>query len=150
MAEIQNCSSEPEPTAINEWEGQASMKSTTQSSEASDTTSSRKENKGKGKAAAFKRRNPRVLVRRHRANNVDTIGLPLGMSFAAVMAQVMYRRDVAAESMSPSHLSMRMFGLPLLECQSTFPEGSMTFDASALKWLCASCCPKSTAKSNMR
>ncbi|KAG5031693.1 hypothetical protein JHK85_015675 [Glycine max] len=88
MAEIQNCSSEPEPTAINEWEGQASMKSTTQSSEASDTTSSRKENKGKGKAAAFKRRNPRVLVRRHRANNVDTIGLPLGMSFAAVMAQV--------------------------------------------------------------
>lgn len=88
MAEIQNCSSEPEPTAINECEGQASMKSTTQSSEASDTTSSRKENKGKGKAAAFKRRNPRVLVRRHRANNVDTIGLPLGMSFAAVMAQV--------------------------------------------------------------
>ncbi|KAG5019359.1 Protein CPR-5 [Glycine soja] len=106
MAEIQNCSSEPEPTAINECEGQASMKSTTQSSEASGTTSSRKENKGKGKAAAFKRRNPRVLVRRHRANNVDTIGLPLGMSFAAVMAQVMYRRDVAAESMSPSHLSM--------------------------------------------
>nr|KYP69344.1 Protein CPR-5 [Cajanus cajan] len=66
------------------------MENGTRSSEASETTSSSssRKGKGKGKGAAFKRRNSRVLVRRHRANNVDTIGLPLGMSFAAVMAQV--------------------------------------------------------------
>ncbi|TKY73912.1 CPR-5 isoform X1 [Spatholobus suberectus] len=108
MAEIENYSSALEATSVNEFERKASMKNRTQSSEASEMTSSsslQKEN-GKGKGLACKRRNPRVLVRRNRANNVDTIGLPLGMSFAAVMAQVLYRRDAAAESMSPSHLSM--------------------------------------------
>ena len=60
-----------------------------QSSDMSETSSnSSRKRKGKGKKVSFKRRNPSVVVRRHRANNVDTIGLPLGMSFAAVMAQV--------------------------------------------------------------
>ncbi|XP_020213527.2 LOW QUALITY PROTEIN: protein CPR-5 [Cajanus cajan] len=105
MAEIQNSSSE---AAIDQCESKASMENGTRSSEASETTSSSssRKGKGKGKGAAFKRRNSRVLVRRHRANNVDTIGLPLGMSFAAVMAQVLYRKDGAAEDMSPNHLSM--------------------------------------------
>ncbi|KEH35577.1 CPR5, putative [Medicago truncatula] len=61
--------------------------------------------KVKGKGIACKRRNPRVSVRRTRGNNVAAIGFPLGMSVAAVMAQVLYRRDAAAEGMSPDHLS---------------------------------------------
>ncbi|KAK7410837.1 hypothetical protein VNO78_01980 [Psophocarpus tetragonolobus] len=100
-----NCLSKA--TSINECESNALMRNTTQSSEASDTTSSSssQKGKGKGKRVPCKRLNPKVLIRRHRANNVDTIGLPLGMSFAAVMAQVLYRRDAAPESMSPNHLS---------------------------------------------
>ncbi|KAK7404430.1 hypothetical protein VNO78_05321 [Psophocarpus tetragonolobus] len=43
--------------------------------------------KGKSKRVPCKRLNPKVLVCCHRANNVNTIGLPLGMSFAAVRAQ---------------------------------------------------------------
>ncbi|XP_027338685.1 protein CPR-5 [Abrus precatorius] len=83
------------------------MKDKRESSEASETASSSSSprGKGKGKGVACKRRNPRVLVRRNRAS-VDAIGLPLGMSFAAVLAQVLYRRNAAAESMSPSDLSM--------------------------------------------
>ncbi|RDX99145.1 Protein CPR-5, partial [Mucuna pruriens] len=102
MAEIENYS------AISECESKVSMENRPQSSEASETTSSSssQKGKGKGKGVAFRRRNPRVLVRRNKANNVDTIGLPLGMSFAAIMAQVLYRKDTAAESMSPDHLSM--------------------------------------------
>lgn len=44
--------------------------------------------KVKGKGIACKRRNPRVSVRRTRGINVAAIGFPLGMSVAAVMAQV--------------------------------------------------------------
>ncbi|CAL0305317.1 unnamed protein product [Lupinus luteus] len=52
-----------------------------------------------------KRRNPRVHVVHRRKSDVSAIGLPLGMSFAAVMAQVLYRRDAAASTLSPDHLS---------------------------------------------
>lgn len=41
----------------------------------------------RGVGVACKRRNPRALVRRN-GGDVAAIGLPLGMSFAAVMAQV--------------------------------------------------------------
>ncbi|BAT79122.1 Protein CPR-5-like protein [Vigna angularis] len=105
MTEIENCSSEP--TTINQFQSQISMNNGMQSSDMSETSSnSSRKRKSKGKKVSFKRRNPSVVVRRHRTNNVDTIGLPLGMSFAAVMAQVLYRQDVAAESISPSHLSV--------------------------------------------
>ncbi|MED6198017.1 hypothetical protein PIB30_062158 [Stylosanthes scabra] len=72
--------------------------------DATSSTSSARKTKAKG--VACKRRNPRVAVTRRKRRNVDEIGLPLGMSFAAVMAQVLYRRDAEAESISPSHLSL--------------------------------------------
>ncbi|KAI9116955.1 hypothetical protein K1719_011954 [Acacia pycnantha] len=59
----------------------------------------------RGIAVACQRRNPRVLVRRNR-NDVAAIGFPLGMSFAAVIAQVLYRRDRAAERISSEHLPL--------------------------------------------
>ncbi|KAK7317009.1 hypothetical protein RJT34_00882 [Clitoria ternatea] len=104
MAGIDNCSSEAEAAPINGCKNQ--IENTRENSEASETTSSCSSRKGKvkGLCVARKRRNPSVPLRRNRSN-VDAIGLPLGMSFAAVMAQVLYKRDAAAESMSPSHLS---------------------------------------------
>ncbi|KAK4256731.1 hypothetical protein QN277_006418 [Acacia crassicarpa] len=59
-----------------------------------------------GVSSALKRRNPRVLVRRTRGD-VSAIGHPLGMSFAAVLAQVSYRRDAAAQRISPDLLWMK-------------------------------------------
>ncbi|KAI4345190.1 hypothetical protein L6164_012336 [Bauhinia variegata] len=58
----------------------------------------------RGFEVGCKRRNPRFLVRRN-GGDVAAIGLPLGMSFAAVIAQVLYRRDAAAQRMSIDHLS---------------------------------------------
>lgn len=82
IAEIEGYSPQPKAGPINE-----SNKSTLMdASETTSSTSSQK-TKGKGKGVACKRRNPRVPVRRTRVNVAD-IGLPLGMSFAAVMAQV--------------------------------------------------------------
>ncbi|XP_015945148.1 protein CPR-5 [Arachis duranensis] len=104
MPEIVNCASEvAEP--INRCENGTLMKrrASLGDSEATSSTSSVRKTKRKG--VAFKRRNSRVAVARRKRGNVDEIGLPLGMSFAAVMAQVLYRRDAAAESMSPTHLS---------------------------------------------
>lgn len=87
MTEIEDFSSEP--TTVNQFQSQISTNNGMQSSDMSETSSnSSRKRKSKGKKLSFKRRNPSVVVRRHRANNVDTIGLPLGMSFAAVMAQV--------------------------------------------------------------
>ncbi|KAK7350835.1 hypothetical protein VNO77_09826 [Canavalia gladiata] len=108
MAESEYCPSEPDAEPINRCKkSKALMNNRKESKEASETTSSCTSRKGKykGKGISCKRRNPRVLARRNRAN-VDTIGLPLGMSFAAIIAQVLYRRDTSAQSMSPGHLSM--------------------------------------------
>ncbi|KAK2365160.1 protein CPR-5 [Trifolium repens] len=90
MAEIENCSSSQSETT------------------SSYSSSQLQKPKVKTKGIAFKRRNPKLTVRRNRgsSSNVAAIGFPLGMSFAAVMAQVLYRRDAAAESMSPDHLSL--------------------------------------------
>ncbi|XP_019415856.1 PREDICTED: protein CPR-5 [Lupinus angustifolius] len=70
--------------------------------DSTEATSSFSSSLQKGK---IKRRNPRVHVVRRIKGDVSAIGLPLGMSFAAVMAQVLYRRDAAAGTMSPDHLS---------------------------------------------
>jgi len=83
MAEIEDCSSEPTP--INQCPSQISINDGMRSSEVSEGSSKRR---GKSKRVLLKRRNPSVVVRRHRTNNVNTIGLLLGISFAAVTAQV--------------------------------------------------------------
>ncbi|KAK7282410.1 hypothetical protein RIF29_11146 [Crotalaria pallida] len=81
-------------------------KSNSDANEATSSfSSSQQQHQQKGKV---KRRSPRVHVARRTnagGGGVAAIGLPLGMSFAAVMAQVLYRRDAAAETMSPDHLS---------------------------------------------
>ncbi|KAI5405194.1 hypothetical protein KIW84_052101 [Lathyrus oleraceus] len=100
VAEIQSCSSQSESEVI------PNNRSTFDASETTSYSSSQlPKPKPRTKGILCKRRNPRVTVRRIRVNNVAAIGFPLGMSFAAVMAQVLYRRDAAADSMSPSHLS---------------------------------------------
>jgi hypothetical protein len=72
MAEIENCSSSQSETT------------------SSYSSSQLQKPKVKTKGIAFKRRNPKLTVRRNRgsSSNVAAIGFPLGMSFAAVMAQV--------------------------------------------------------------
>ncbi|KAM7513675.1 hypothetical protein LguiA_003812 [Lonicera macranthoides] len=52
-------------------------------------------------------RNPRVLIgsARHTESDVEAIALPLGMSIAAVVAQVLERKDKGGENMSVDHLS---------------------------------------------
>ncbi|XP_059624367.1 protein CPR-5 [Cornus florida] len=53
------------------------------------------------------RRNPRVLIGsvRQRESDVEAIALPLGMSIAAVVAQVLEKTDATGERMSVHHLS---------------------------------------------
>ncbi|KAJ7945338.1 Protein CPR-5 [Quillaja saponaria] len=58
----------------------------------------------RGTRVEYKRRNPRVRVRRN-GGGVDAIGHPLGISVAAVMALVLYGKDTADERMSTDHLS---------------------------------------------
>jgi hypothetical protein len=71
MAEIETCSSSQSETT------------------SSYSSSQLQKPKVKTKGIAFKRRNPKLTVRRNRvSSNVAAIGFPLGMSFAAVMAQV--------------------------------------------------------------
>ena len=91
MPEIENCTSE-EVGPINRCKNKTLMKrrpsldaSEATSSYSSSTSSAQK---SKGKGVACKRRNPRVAVARRNRGHVAAIGLPLGMSFAAVMAQV--------------------------------------------------------------
>ncbi|MED6149073.1 hypothetical protein PIB30_059030 [Stylosanthes scabra] len=105
MPEIVDCALEvAEPIKRRKNGTLINRRSSLDYSDATSSTSSVRKTKAKG--VACKRRNPRVAVTRRRRRNVDEIGLPLGMSFAAVMAQVMYRRDAEAESLSPSHLSL--------------------------------------------
>ncbi|KAH0679717.1 hypothetical protein KY284_020802 [Solanum tuberosum] len=53
------------------------------------------------------RRNPRVIISsgRQKSDNVEALALPLGMSIAAVLAQVLERKDAAGEKISVDHLS---------------------------------------------
>ncbi|PHU00551.1 hypothetical protein BC332_30338 [Capsicum chinense] len=53
------------------------------------------------------RRNPRVIIGpcRQKSDNVEALALPLGMSIAAVLAQVLERKDAAGENISVDHLS---------------------------------------------
>lgn len=92
MAEINHCSTKPEATPINGCKTQSLIENNTRvCSDVSETTSSCSSHrvKGKGKGVvAYKRRNPRVVVRRRARASVDAVGFPLGMSFAAVLAQV--------------------------------------------------------------
>ncbi|KAL1107495.1 hypothetical protein V6Z11_D03G048800 [Gossypium hirsutum] len=63
----------------------------------------------KGMRLSSKRRNLRVRfgpVRRADVRDVDSIALPLGMSFAAVVAQVLEKIDVANERLPPDYLSL--------------------------------------------
>ncbi|KAJ6737117.1 PROTEIN CPR-5 [Salix viminalis] len=66
----------------------------------------------KSTRVSYKLRSPKVVfapVRRRGGvgdGDVEAIALPLGMSFAAVVAQVLERKDAAGERMSVDHLSM--------------------------------------------
>ncbi|KAB2037067.1 hypothetical protein ES319_D03G047800v1 [Gossypium barbadense] len=63
----------------------------------------------KGMRLSSKRRNLRVRfgpVRRADVRDVDSIALPLGMSFAAVVAQVLEKIDVTNERLPPDYLSL--------------------------------------------
>lgn len=83
MPEIQNCSSQSES------EVRPNNRSNFDASETTSYSSSQfQKPKPKNKGILCKRRSPGVTVRRPRVNNVAAIGFPLGMSFAAVMAQV--------------------------------------------------------------
>lgn len=52
-----------------------------------------------------KRKNPRFSVRRS-ANYVDAIAFPLGMSIAAVLAQILEKKDLTNENAAIDHLAM--------------------------------------------
>ncbi|KAA8546897.1 hypothetical protein F0562_003326 [Nyssa sinensis] len=53
------------------------------------------------------RRNPRILISsaKQKESDVEALALPLGMSIAAVVAQVLERKDAAGERMPVDHLS---------------------------------------------
>ncbi|XP_027191181.1 protein CPR-5-like isoform X2 [Cicer arietinum] len=84
------------------------------------------------KGKCKRRKIVRVLIRRKRTDHVSTIGFPLGMSFAAVMAEVLYRRDAAAaHTLSPTHISL-VFGDKLDGLTRNF-EQSFTSTLSTLR-----------------
>ncbi|XP_038697272.1 protein CPR-5-like [Tripterygium wilfordii] len=70
-------------------------------------SSSSNSQRGMGIRVACKRRTKLQLgsARRDRNSNLEVVALPLGMSFAAVVAQVLERKDAAGERMSIDHLS---------------------------------------------
>ncbi|XP_077213680.1 CPR5 protein [Tasmannia lanceolata] len=55
---------------------------------------------------AIKRRSPSVFRGGRGENNLESLALPLGMSFAAVIAQVLGRKDAVGEKISADRLSM--------------------------------------------
>ncbi|KAK3019429.1 hypothetical protein RJ639_004147 [Escallonia herrerae] len=73
----------------------------------SSSSSSSSHSIQRGVRALGTRRIPRVLIGsvRHKESDVDALALPLGMSMAAVISQVLERKDVAGERMSADHLS---------------------------------------------
>ncbi|CAN4125567.1 unnamed protein product [Withania somnifera] len=70
-------------------------------------TSSFPQSTQRGIRVSTSRRNPRVIIGsgRHKSDNVEALALPLGMSIAAVLAQVLERKDAAGEKISVDHLS---------------------------------------------
>lgn len=77
------------------------------SSSSCSATSSFPHSTQKGIRVSTVRRNPRVIIGcgRHKSGNVEALALPLGMSIAAVLAQVLERKDAAGERISVDHLS---------------------------------------------
>ncbi|KAK3017014.1 hypothetical protein RJ639_006875 [Escallonia herrerae] len=73
----------------------------------SSSSSSSSHSRQRGVRALGTRRYPRVLIGsvRHKESDVDALALPLGMSIAAVISQVLERKDVTGERMSADHLS---------------------------------------------
>lgn len=61
----------------------------------------------RGIRVSTSRRKPRVIIGscRQKSENVEALALPLGMSIAAVLAQVLERKDAAREKISVDHLS---------------------------------------------
>ncbi|KAM0006052.1 hypothetical protein Hdeb2414_s0013g00419631 [Helianthus debilis subsp. tardiflorus] len=62
----------------------------------------------KGVRVSNNRRNPRVFsggLRRRNGGEADALALPLGMSIAAFVAQVLEKKDATGEKMSADHLS---------------------------------------------
>ncbi|XWS33263.1 hypothetical protein CRYUN_Cryun22dG0066600 [Craigia yunnanensis] len=75
----------------------------------SSSSSSSSSSIQRGTRVSFKRRTPRVRfgpVRRAEVRGVESIALPLGMSFAAVVAQVLEKIDVTNERLPPDYLSV--------------------------------------------
>ncbi|XVE83231.1 hypothetical protein DITRI_Ditri16bG0071000 [Diplodiscus trichospermus] len=63
----------------------------------------------RGTRFSFKRRTHRVRfspIRRAEVRDVESIALPLGMSFAAIVAQVLEKIDVTNERLPPDYLSV--------------------------------------------
>ncbi|KAJ9170302.1 hypothetical protein P3X46_018421 [Hevea brasiliensis] len=60
---------------------------------------------------AYKRRNPKIVIAHVRRggrfwhSGLEAIALPLGMSFAAIVAQVLERKNLAGDKISVDHLS---------------------------------------------
>ncbi|KAJ6419537.1 hypothetical protein OIU84_029607 [Salix udensis] len=102
------------PKPINRKKKKRVLKDTTitPSPPSSSSSSSVTASMNRSSHVAYKRRSPRVVYAplRHRGGvgdgDVEAIALPLGMSFAAVVAQILERKDAAGERLSVDHLSM--------------------------------------------
>ncbi|CAI9271901.1 unnamed protein product [Lactuca saligna] len=75
----------------------------------SSSTSSSFHPRSKGIRLSSNRRNPRVhrspVSQRHEGTEADALALPLGMSIAAFVAQVLEKKEATGEKMSIDHLS---------------------------------------------
>lgn len=81
-------------------------RSSNASSSSSSTTSNLLHPRSKGIRLSNNRRNPRVSTGPvSRGSESDALALPLGMSIAAFVAQVLERKDATVEKMSADHLS---------------------------------------------
>ncbi|XP_038719040.1 protein CPR-5-like isoform X2 [Tripterygium wilfordii] len=79
---------------------------------ATPASSSCNSQRGMGMRVAYKRCNQKLQLgsaQRGGGANLEEVALPLGMSFAAVVAQVLERKDAAGERMPIDHLS-KVFG----------------------------------------
>ncbi|KAF9678804.1 hypothetical protein SADUNF_Sadunf07G0074200 [Salix dunnii] len=105
------------PKPINRKKKKRVLKDTTitPSPPSSSSSSSVTASMNRGSHVAYKRRSPKVVYAplRHRGGvgdgDVEAIALPLGMSFAAVVAQILERKDAAGERLSVDHLSMSVW-----------------------------------------
>lgn len=75
----------------------------------SSSTSSSLHPRSKGIRLSSNRRNPRVfggpVSQKHQGSEADALALPLGMSIAAFVAQVLEKKEATGEKMSINHLS---------------------------------------------